>query len=85
MLSFLLLGYLHDVQALQRFFRGKLGYEVLSGDRYQNLTQEELFTKIGEVRRLIEDKKYFDRLVVVVLTHGQPVSTMCNKSSYNVT
>ena len=68
----MLSGYVYDVQKLQSHFQG-MQYEVRSGPGYTNITRKELFERISEVTMYMEEQETFDRLVVVVLTHGKEV------------
>ena len=57
---------------LKDHFSG-MDYEILSGNGYTNLTRKDLFNKISEVTKYMDEKNTFDRLVVTVLTHGNKV------------
>ena len=48
-------------------------YEVRCGPDYTNITKSEMFKTISETVSYMEHISTFDRLVVVVLTHGAKV------------
>ena len=64
-------GYEEDVANIQEFFHGTMGYEVRV---HKNLNQTELMKTVKQERDKIENSGYFDRLFVVVLSHGSSVS-----------
>ena len=68
-------GYVRDRSRAFEFFRDTLKYDVFSGDDFTNCNKEQLLDAITLVRNEIdacaENGKPYDRLVVIILTHGK--------------
>ena len=68
-------GYVRDRTRAFSFFRDELKYDVFSGDAFTNCSRRQLFEAVDVVRSEIEAAaqrgKSYDRLVLIILTHGK--------------
>ena len=81
------LGYLHDQKHAFTFFKETLKYETYCHDNnghvFTNCNRAQLFSSINAVKKLIKvkskaiNKPAYDRIVVIILTHGLQVPD-CN-------